>query len=223
MRESGAFIPCRNVPILLCETVLAGHNVTARRESGVVDALASAVGGFGDLLVAVGRHRDRSAFVRIFEHYAPRVKSFLMKGGLTPEQADEVAQDTMLTVWQKAPAYDPQRASAGTWIFTIARNKRIDLQRKGWRDLPLPEGVEFPSSAPAVDTRMGEAQDSAALAAAVRGLPPEQAELIRKAYLEDKTHSDIAAETGLPLGTVKSRIRLALGKLRATMGDRKGP
>lgn len=188
-----------------------------------MDTLASPVGGFGDLLVAVGRHRDRGAFVRIFEHYAPRVKSFLMKGGLTPEQADEVAQDTMLTVWQKAPAYDPQRASAGTWIFTIARNKRIDLQRKGWRDLSLPEGVEFPSSAPAVDTRMGEAQDSAALAAAVGDLPPEQAELIRKAYLEDKTHSDIAAETGLPLGTVKSRIRLALGKLRATMGERKGP
>src|SRR6185503_7401895 len=93
---------------------------------------------FEDLLVAVGKNRDRDAFVRLFEHYAPRVKSFLMKGGMSPAQADDLAQDTMLTVWRKAPQYNPVLAGAGTWIFTIARNRRIDYLRKQARPEPDP-------------------------------------------------------------------------------------
>ena len=174
---------------------------------------------FDDLLVTVGRSRSRDAFIRLFGHYAPRVKSFLMKGGLTPEQADEVAQETMLTVWQKAPAFDPKKAGAGTWIFTIARNKRIDLQRKGWRDVQYPEGMDFPASAALADVQMNEAQGAQKLSAAINTLPPEQADLIRKVYFEDKTQNDIAAQTGIPLGTVKSRIRLGLGKLRDAMKE----
>lgn len=199
--------------------MVTGHNQVKVLGSGVMEGDPAAV-GFDDLLVAVGKTRSRDAFVRLFEHYAPRVKSFLMKGGLSPEQADEVAQETMLAVWQKAPAFDPQKAGAGTWIFTIARNRRIDLQRKGWRDVPLPDYMDFPTAAKdAPDITAGDAQGSRILGAAIESLPPEQADLIRKVYFEDKTQNDIAAETGIPLGTVKSRIRLALGKLRDTMKE----
>jgi RNA polymerase sigma-70 factor (ECF subfamily) len=191
-----------------------GHNPVKK----IIPSVLVAAVTFDDLLVAVGENHDRDAFVRLFEHYAPRVKSFLMKGGLTPEQADEVAQETMLTVWQKAPSYDPKRAAAGTWIFTIARNRRIDLQRKNKHTGPMPEEHDMPA---ATDLQPGEAmeqsQDTRALSAAIDNLPDEQADLIRRAFLEDKTHQDIAAETGLPLGTIKSRIRLGLGKLRENL------
>lgn len=200
------------------EPAMTGHNVINKD----CDAAGKGMPTFDDLLVVVGKSRNREAFVRIFEHYAPRVKSFLMKGGLAPDQADEVAQETMLTVWQKAPAYDPQKASAGTWIFTIARNRRIDVQRKSGRDVQMPEEVQLPSPV-FTDTSIGEAQDARAVAAALDALPAEQSDMIRKAYFEDKTQNEIAAETGLPLGTVKSRIRLALDKLRAAMGDEVRP
>ncbi len=174
---------------------------------------------FEDLLVAVGRTHNRDAFVRVFEHFAPRVKSFLMKGGLPPDVADEVAQETLITVWRRAVSYDPDRASASTWIFTIARNKRIDFLRKK----KLPEvNMDDPllvDDAEAPDEMTGRLQDSKAVAAALAKLPPEQAEMIRKAYYEEKSHSDIAAETNLPLGTVKSRIRLALAHLRENLGE----
>lgn len=216
-----AFFLYPDPPELFNDPVEKGHNVVNVKPAPISRDKAGAA-TFDDLLVAVGKTRNRDAFVRLFEHYAPRVKSFLMKGGLRPDQADEAAQETMLTVWQKAPDYDPLRAGAGTWIFTIARNKRIDLQRKGGRDMPLPEEMQLPSQIFS-DTSIGEAQDARAVAAALDALPAEQSDMIRKAYFEDKTQNEIAAETGLPLGTVKSRIRLALEKLRAAMGDEVRP
>lgn len=178
---------------------------------------------FDDLLVAVGRTRNRDAFVRLFEHFAPRVKSFLMKAGLPPDQADELAQETMLTVWHRAEAYDPAQAGAGTWIFTIARNKRIDFLRRrspvvaadGDAIAPLvaDEGAERP------DDAVARSQEDQALAAALATLPHDQAVLVRKAYFEDKPHSVIAEETDLPLGTVKSRLRLAMERLRRQLKD----
>ena len=216
MLESGSFFLCPARAYLLNEGM--GHNQAKMIKSQAMGTDVSAV-TFDDLLVAVGKSRSRDAFVRLFGHYAPRVKSFLMKGGLSPEQADEVAQETMLTVWQKAPAFDPKKAGAGTWIFTIARNKRIDLQRKGGRDVQYPEGMDFPAGAVLADVQMSDEQSAKKLSVAIDALPPEQADLIRKVYFEDKTQNDIAAETGIPLGTVKSRIRLGLGKLRDAMKE----
>ena len=175
---------------------------------------------FEDLLAAVGRDRDRTAFIRLFNHFAPRLKSFLMKKGSPPEQAEELAQETMLTVWNKAAGYDPAQAGASTWIFTIARNKRIDALRKSSR-------VEFDSSDPAfVPDHISAAPDHTVIAAdraeklasALQTLPPEQAALIRKSFYEDKTHNEIAAEAKIPLGTVKSRLRLAMEKLHHQLG-----
>ena len=168
-----------------------------------------------DLLTAVGRDRDREAFVRLFEHFAPRVKSFLMRGGFNPDLADELAQETMLTVWDRAATYDPARAAASTWIYTIARNKRIDALRKARHPEPAANDPLFVADdSPGPDAALSRTQDEAALARAMETLSAEQKEMIRKAFFEEKSHSDIAAETKLPLGTVKSRIRLALDKMR---------
>jgi RNA polymerase sigma-70 factor (ECF subfamily) len=179
---------------------------------------------FEDLLVAVGRNRDRDAFIRLFEHFAPRVKSFLMRGGFRADLADELAQETMLTVWDRAAGYDPKRAAASTWIYTIARNKRVDSLRRNARPEIESEDASYNASddSPLPDEIINHAEEAAALAEAIKKLPPEQAELIQKAFFEEKTHSDIAAETNLPLGTVKSRIRLALDRIRQGMKGNEG-
>jgi RNA polymerase sigma factor (sigma-70 family) len=169
-----------------------------------------------DLLLAVARHKDKAAFAELFEYFAPRIKSFLMKGGAAADAADELAQETMLTIWQRAESFDPAKASASTWIFTIARNKRIDALRKQVRpeyDPADPALVEDES--PTAPEMITQAQETDTVAEAIKALPSEQADLLYKSFFEDKTHADIAKETKLPLGTVKSRIRIALDKLRA--------
>lgn len=175
---------------------------------------------FDDLLVAVGQSRNRDAFVRLFEYFAPRVKSFLMRGGMAADLADELAQETMLTVWHRAQSYDPQKARASTWIFTIARNKKIDWLRKS-RPEPLPGDPVTVEDRPLPDEVLNRTQESEAIAKAMKDLPPEQAEIIQKAFFEEKTHSQIAEETDLPLGTVKSRIRLAMDRLHHHLGGLK--
>ena len=172
---------------------------------------------FDDLLVAVGKTQNRDAFIRLFEYFAPRVKSFLMRGSMKEEQADELAQETMLTVCHRADRYDPSKAKASTWIFTIARNKKIDLLRKNKRpqvDIDDPMFVNEDKNLVWADDAASNKQEGETLEEAVRTLPEDQADLIQKAYFEDKTHQEISDETGLPLGTVKSRLRLAMDKLR---------
>lgn len=175
---------------------------------------------FEDLLVAVGKSRNKDAFIRLFEHFAPRIKSFLMKGSITAELADELAQETMLTVWQKADRYDPAKAAASTWIFTIARNKRIDFLRKKNPAGPNPQDpLLLADVREKPDETLSRIENTKILAEAIKDLPPEQADLIHKSFYEHKTHQDIAQETAIPLGTVKSRIRLALERLRRTLGN----
>lgn len=169
---------------------------------------------FGHLLLDMAQNRNKDSFVQIFEHFAPRVKSFLMKGGTAEDVADELAQETMLTVWNKAGAYDPARASASTWIFTIARNKKIDALRKTGRFEAATTDSELLQAEDNINTNAMAAQETEMIAEALETLPPEQAMLLRKSFFEDKSHADIAKETGLALGTVKSRIRLALERLR---------
>lgn len=174
---------------------------------------------FDDLLVSVGATQNRDSFIRLFEYFAPRVKSFLMQGGFNPETADELAQETMLTVWDKASSFDPAQAKASTWIFTIARNKKIDYIRKYKRTPLKAEDLAFAQSETnAPDDNLATLQDNKALTEALEKLPEEQAALLRKSFFEDKTHNDIAEESDIPLGTVKSRIRLALERLRYHLG-----
>ncbi len=167
-------------------------------------------------MAAVAQDQDRSAFAELFRYFAPRVKAFLIKSGADRSLAEECMQDVMATVWRKAHLYDPSRASVATWIFTIARNRKIDLLRRYAR--PEPEDLPWgPEQAPAPADVIALQQDSARLADALDKLPAKQRELIQQAYFGDLTHSEIAAATGLPLGTIKSRIRLALERLRHSM------
>jgi RNA polymerase sigma-70 factor (ECF subfamily) len=159
---------------------------------------------------------DEAAFAQLFGHFAPRVKGFLMKSGASAALAEECAQDVMATLWQKSHLFDPTRASAATWIFTIARNRRIDALRKARR--PEPEDVVWgPDTVPDQSDGLALEEESAQLAVAIAALPPKQKILIEAAYFGDLSHSEIAEKTGLPLGTIKSRIRLALDRLRHAM------
>lgn len=171
---------------------------------------------FAALLLSVRDHQDRAAFGQLFRHFAPRIKGFLMKSGASAALAEECAQDVMAVLWQKAHLFDPERASVATWIFTIARNRRIDALRKARR--PEPEELPWgPEAEPDQHAVMELAQDNARLSEALALLPEKQRALIEKAYFGDLSHSEIATETGLPLGTIKSRIRLALDRLRHQM------
>ena len=171
-----------------------------------------------DLILAIASGRDRAAFAELFRHFAPRVKSYMLRLGAPPEMAEELAQETLLTVWRKAALFDPARAGASTWIFTIARNLRIDALRRERRPLiDLPEVDPEPEATP--DVLFDGAERDSRLRRAMTDLPPDQAEVVRLSFFEDKPHSEIAERLGLPLGTVKSRLRLALLKLRAATGD----
>lgn len=167
-------------------------------------------------MLRVAQKGDEAAFAELFAHFAPRVKGFLMKSGAGATLAEECAQDVMATLWHKAHLFDPSRASVATWIFTIARNRRIDALRKARRVEPedLPWGPEpEPDQADALALQ----QESKKLGVALARLPENQRVLIEQAYFGDLSHGEIAQITGLPLGTIKSRIRLALEKLRQAM------
>lgn len=158
---------------------------------------------------------DRTAFADLFRYFAPRIKGYLQRLGAQPAQAEELTQDIMLTVWRKAKSYDPAQASVSTWIFTIARNRRIDaLRRERHVEIDPDDPMLVPDSEPAPDESMLMAQREERLVMAIRDLPPEQVDLLDRAFFAGKTHREIAEETGLPLGTVKSRLRLAFTRLR---------
>jgi RNA polymerase sigma-70 factor (ECF subfamily) len=171
------------------------------------------------LVVAVGRARDSAAFKELYDHFAPRVKGYLMRLGSNPMVAEDLAQEAMLTLWRKAALFDPQKASASTWVFTIARNLRIDSVRKERRPAIDANDPTFqPDAARPIDESIDWTQAEARLREALAVLPPEQARIIELSFLADKPHGAIAAELGLPLGTVKSRIRLAMARLRSSLG-----
>lgn len=182
--------------------------------------LASVKAGNGaewvTLIQRVADAQDTDAFTELFEHFAPRIKAFLLKSGADHAMAEECAQDVMVTVWKKAAQFDPSRASVATWIFTIARNRRIDMLRRDRR--PEPEELTWgPEEEPDQLDVLSMQQEAGQLAFALSRLPEKQRSMIEKAYFGELTHSEIAEETGLPLGTIKSRIRLALERLRHSL------
>jgi RNA polymerase sigma-70 factor, ECF subfamily len=172
------------------------------------------------LIEAIAASQDRAAFADLFRHYAPKVKGFLMRGGADADTAQEVAQETMIMVWRKAASFDRTRASAATWIYAIARNKRIDLLRRtaGRPAIETEDWLAvYASEDPDADKSVLAGQTYARVQELMVGLSADQLVVIRKAFFEDKTHTAIAEELKLPLGTVKSRIRLALGRLREAL------
>jgi RNA polymerase sigma-70 factor (ECF subfamily) len=168
-------------------------------------------------MLAVRDARDRVAFAALFDHFAPRLKGFIMRSGMGSGQAEEVVQDVMLTVWRKADQFDPHKAQVSAWMYQIAKNRQIDVLRKENR--PLPEELkleaqnEFSHEHNASQILEIE-QEAGQLKSALARLKPDQREMIEKAYIGELTHQEIEAQTGLPLGTIKSRIRLGLERLR---------
>ena len=171
---------------------------------------------FGALIGRIAAAADRAAFAELFQHFAPRVKSYAMRLGAAGPAAEELAQETLLAVWRKAAQFDPARASASTWIFTIARNLRIDALRRE-RPPPAPEDDADPS--PLADVVLSGAEQDGRVRLALRSLPPEQLQVIELSFFSEAPHSVIAERLGLPLGTVKSRLRLAMGRLRTLLED----
>jgi RNA polymerase sigma-70 factor (ECF subfamily) len=172
------------------------------------------------LLIAVGARHDRAAFALLFDHFGPRVQAYLVRLGLDTVAAAEVTQDVMETIWRKAHLFDRRKSSAATWIFRVARNRHIDLRRRYREDAVAAEDLlAIPDPGQASDTCVDAGQREERVRAAIAGLPPAQSTLVRLAFFEDLSHSAIAERTNLPLGTVKSRIRLAFSRLRRLLGE----
>ncbi len=175
---------------------------------------------FADMVVAVATHRDRVAFAHLFDFFAPRIHAYLLGLRLDPLVADELTQDVMATLWQKASLFDPAKSSVATWLFRIARNRRIDLLRRERDEAQVDDTtLEIPDPAPAPDDSLDVAQRETLIRSALDRLPREQLELVRLAFFDGLTHSEIAERTGVPLGTVKSRLRLAFSRLRRALDD----
>jgi len=167
----------------------------------------------------VAQLRDRVAFGQLFGHFAPRLKGYLIRLGCDAGTAEELVQDVMLTVWRRAESFDAAQAGVATWIYTIARNRRIDRLRSERHPTFDPsDPLLVPDEAENAEQGIETAEREHSLRSAITRLPKEQARLLQMAFFEDQPHSGIAAATRLPLGTVKSRIRLALARLRRELG-----
>jgi RNA polymerase sigma factor (sigma-70 family) len=212
LRQSSEIDPARNRARAPYLTVAMSPD---RPESTPTPELLS------QLLVQVGTQADRQAFAALFKHFAPRIKSYLLRSGSSESQAEDFAQEALVNVWRKAAGFDPAEAAASTWVFAIARNLRIDHFRRlgnrmeqissGGDDEALMDGAD---PAPSPDEQLFGLQCERNVRAAMAALPPEQQLVLRLSFYEEHPHAQIAAELGLPLGTVKSRVRLALNQLR---------
>lgn len=182
-------------------------------------AKARAYGDAADLVEAIAAHQDRDAFAALFKLFAPRIKSYLQGLGTPSAAAEELAQDTLLAVWRKAAYFDRARAGASTWIFTIARNLRIDAARRERSALAYTQAYHPEEEVPRPDAAAAGADRERMVLDALSTLPPEQVEVVRMSFFQDRPHSEIARLLNIPLGTVKSRVRLGLSRLRSRLED----
>jgi RNA polymerase sigma-70 factor (ECF subfamily) len=180
---------------------------------------------FINAMKQIADHQDKSSFKMIFDYFGPRLKSFLMSSGAEESVAEEVVQETMCVVWTKADYYDPKMASPSTWIYTIARNKKIDILRKSRK--AVLENIDtaiLPPIIPRLEEDIEHDQKFEVINQYLNELPKEQLALLKMNFIEEKSHGEIAEITKIPLGTIKSRIRLAMEKIRERIEkDKKKP
>ncbi len=163
----------------------------------------------------VASDRCRESFMVLFDHFAPRINSYLRQQGAAPDVAEDLSQEALLTLWRKAGQYAPDKAAVSTWLFRIARNLMIDRLR---RERGIAYAAEDMAPEPVEEDRSASTADGDTLRQLIHALPPAQAEVVYKSYFEGKSHGEIADESGEPLGSVKSRLRLALKHLRRHLG-----
>jgi RNA polymerase sigma-70 factor, ECF subfamily len=175
----------------------------------------------GRLIIRVAATQDRDAFVELFEHYAPRVKAMMIRRGASPHRAEDLAQETLLKVWRKAGQYDPVRATASAWVYAIARNVSVDVARREGRAATWAEEENIPDEADPdePERQLIAAEREDAVRSTIVSLPSDQLRVVRLSFFDGLAHAEIAKLLGIPLGTVKSRIRLALQRLRDRLGD----
>jgi RNA polymerase sigma-70 factor (ECF subfamily) len=203
------------------------HNVAVRSDEGPVKhmndtatkrrvpANPEEARQYADWIVAVAASRDRAAFARLFAHFGPRVKAYMFRFAGTQEMAEELAQESMMQVWRKAHLFDPQKAAASTWIFTIARNLRIDrLRQRKHIEVDDTDSTLIVDESPIADELVNQSEQAALIQIALGALPQDQRVIVELSFFEEISHSEIAERLKIPLGTVKSRLRLALGKMR---------
>lgn len=225
-------LPVSAVDPTACEAIAANSNIRTVAENNNLETVrvstrmttatldAGTPDGATNIMHLIAQQKDKEAFKVLFQHYAPRIKGYMLKLGTENSLADELAQETLLTVWRKAEQFDRSKASPSTWIFTIARNLRIDAFRKLNRpELDPNDPALVPPAEEAADERVDRIERAGFVAEALKELNPEQAKVIRMSFYQDKSHSVIAEELGVPLGTVKSRLRLAFGRIKKTLGD----
>ena len=195
--------------------VQAAKNMNVRTDTADNDAL-----DWSAQIVAIAERSDRSAFGRLFTHFAPRLKSYMLRSGAADGDAEEIAQEAMVTVWRKAAQFDARKASASTWIFTIARNLRIDRMRRENRpEIDADDPTLVPEPEPAADHQLAVRQSEGRVRSALLDLPDDQKRVVEMSFFEDLPHAAISETLGIPLGTVKSRLRLAMHRLRDSLGD----
>ncbi|WP_262696243.1 sigma-70 family RNA polymerase sigma factor [Kordiimonas aquimaris] len=172
------------------------------------------------LAAQVAKERSKQAFKKLFDHFAPRIKSFILKQKISDEAAEDLTQEVMVTVWHKAHMFDPKKAKLSTWIFRIARNKFIDQVRKQkYVEVNVDDHIQFVEADEKTDTPVIQGQDKKRITKAMSQLKDNLRTVIELSFYQDMSHSQIAEHLDLPLGTVKSRIRIAFQKLRAELGD----
>jgi len=171
-------------------------------------------------MALVAERRDREAFATLFDYYSPRLNAYLLRLGADGATAEEITQETMVTLWRKADLFDPAKSSLATWLYRVARNRRIDIARRDRVDFvdPSEYALDIPDEkTPDADGQLDAQTREDVMRGAMQGLPEEQRALVRLAFFDSLSHSEIAMRTGLPLGTVKSRIRLAFSRLRRSL------
>jgi len=178
---------------------------------------------WGSLISAIAKRQDRAAFGVLFDYFAPRIKAFMQRSGVSDTSAEELAQETMLAVWRKAALFDPTSVGAAAWIFTIARNLRIDAHRRERRGGVIETSdveIEFQvDDSPQPDALLATTQSEERVRFALKTLSDDQIRVVELSFYEEKAHGEIAEILGIPLGTVKSRLRLALNRLRKLLSE----
>ena len=193
----------------------------ATQNTRLAENPASDASHFTFLIEQIAQHRDREAFAELFAYYAPRVKGYLMRLGSSDGQAEEVTQEAMLAVWNKAHMFDAKKAAVSTWIFTIARNRRVDILRsQKYPELDANDPALIGDAPAQPDEEVIEAREGEEVREALQKLPTEQKELVRLAFYNGWSHAKIAEQSNLPLGTVKSHLRLAFARLRDALDGR---